>query len=84
MARREQPFCTQGCTTCKVEQTRGAFAHARIFVLIVSIYHLQNLFAYLCLYSAVDQFRKQFSHLEENSGNGPVIPMERKHASLPR
>ncbi|TVU35818.1 hypothetical protein EJB05_17724 [Eragrostis curvula] len=33
--------------------------------------------------SAVDQFRKQFAHLEENSGNGPVIPMERKHASLP-
>jgi mitogen-activated protein kinase 1/3 len=34
--------------------------------------------------SAVDQFRKQFAHLEENSGNGPVIPMERKHTSLPR
>ncbi|GJN18305.1 hypothetical protein PR202_gb05453 [Eleusine coracana subsp. coracana] len=34
--------------------------------------------------SAVDQFRKQFAHLEENNGNGPVIPMERKHASLPR
>ncbi|KAG8056121.1 hypothetical protein GUJ93_ZPchr0001g31073 [Zizania palustris] len=34
--------------------------------------------------SAVDQFRKQFSHLEENSGNGPVVPMDRKHTSLPR
>ncbi|KAF0906796.1 hypothetical protein E2562_012581 [Oryza meyeriana var. granulata] len=34
--------------------------------------------------SAVDQFRKQFAHLEENSGNGPVIPMDRKHTSLPR
>ena len=36
-------------------------------------------------YSAVDQFRKQFAHLEENGGkNGPVIPLERKHVSLPR
>ncbi|XAR52793.1 Mitogen-activated protein kinase [Bertholletia excelsa] len=35
--------------------------------------------------SAVDQFRKQFTHLEENGGkNGPVIPFERKHVSLPR
>lgn len=35
--------------------------------------------------SAVDQFRKQFAHLEENSGKtGPVIPLERKHVSLPR
>ncbi|XP_044493228.1 mitogen-activated protein kinase 20-like [Mangifera indica] len=35
--------------------------------------------------SAVDQFRKQFAHLEENSGkSGPVIPPERKHVSLPR
>ncbi|KAJ6337177.1 hypothetical protein OIU76_006950 [Salix suchowensis] len=35
--------------------------------------------------SAVDQFRKQFAHLEENGGkSGPVIPLERKHASLPR
>ncbi|XP_072959637.1 mitogen-activated protein kinase 10-like [Typha angustifolia] len=35
--------------------------------------------------SAVDQFRKQFAHLEENGGkNGSVIPLERKHASLPR
>ncbi|CDP06180.1 unnamed protein product [Coffea canephora] len=35
--------------------------------------------------SAVDQFRKQFAHLEENGGkNGTVIPFERKHVSLPR
>ncbi|OVA06225.1 Protein kinase domain [Macleaya cordata] len=35
--------------------------------------------------SAVDQFRKQFVHLEENGGkSGPVIPLERKHVSLPR
>ncbi|XVF14499.1 hypothetical protein REPUB_Repub09cG0065700 [Reevesia pubescens] len=35
--------------------------------------------------SAVDQFRKQFLHLEENGGkSGPVIPLERKHVSLPR
>nr|CAD1839205.1 unnamed protein product [Ananas comosus var. bracteatus] len=35
--------------------------------------------------SAVDQFRKQFTHLEENGGrNGPMIPPERKHVSLPR
>uniref|UniRef100_A0A1D1XFM7 mitogen-activated protein kinase n=1 Tax=Anthurium amnicola TaxID=1678845 RepID=A0A1D1XFM7_9ARAE len=35
--------------------------------------------------SAVDQFRKQFAHLEENGGkNGSVIPFERKHVSLPR
>ncbi|XP_020088837.1 mitogen-activated protein kinase 10-like isoform X1 [Ananas comosus] len=34
--------------------------------------------------SAVDQFRKQFTHLEENGGrNGPMIPPERKHVSLP-
>ncbi|VAH61929.1 unnamed protein product [Triticum turgidum subsp. durum] len=39
---------------------------------------------YLCLCSAVDQFRKQFAHLEENSENGPVVPMDRKHTSLPR
>ncbi|KAF6156169.1 hypothetical protein GIB67_024139 [Kingdonia uniflora] len=35
--------------------------------------------------SAVDQFRKQFAHLEENGAkSGPVIPLERKHVSLPR
>ncbi|XP_014523310.1 mitogen-activated protein kinase 20 isoform X2 [Vigna radiata var. radiata] len=34
--------------------------------------------------SAVDQFRKQFAHLEENGKNGPVMPLERKHVSLPR
>ncbi|XP_074311188.1 mitogen-activated protein kinase 15-like [Silene latifolia] len=35
--------------------------------------------------SAIGQFKKQFAHLEENSGrSGPVIPLERKHISLPR
>jgi mitogen-activated protein kinase 1/3 len=35
--------------------------------------------------SAVDQFKKQFSHLEEHYGKGgPVAPLERQHASLPR
>ncbi|XVE83608.1 hypothetical protein DITRI_Ditri16bG0100800 [Diplodiscus trichospermus] len=35
--------------------------------------------------SAVDHFRKHFEHLEENGGkSGPVIPLERKHVSLPR
>ncbi|KAK7276771.1 hypothetical protein RIF29_17917 [Crotalaria pallida] len=35
--------------------------------------------------SAVDQFKKQFAHLEENGGkNSPVMPLERKHVSLPR
>lgn len=37
------------------------------------------------LLSAIDQFKKQFAHLEENSGkSSPVIPLERKHVSLPR
>uniref|UniRef100_A0A6N2KLP7 mitogen-activated protein kinase n=1 Tax=Salix viminalis TaxID=40686 RepID=A0A6N2KLP7_SALVM len=35
--------------------------------------------------SAVGQFRKQFAYLEENCGrSAPVIPLERKHVSLPR
>ncbi|GAB4849286.1 Mitogen-activated protein kinase 19 [Ancistrocladus abbreviatus] len=35
--------------------------------------------------SALGQFKKQFAHLEENcSRSGPVIPLERKHISLPR
>lgn len=55
-------------------------------------YHPQLLSSYIngterttFLYpSAVDQFKKQFSHLEESGGNGPSIPTDRKHASLPR
>ncbi len=35
--------------------------------------------------SAVDQFKKQCSHLEEHYGKGvPAVPLERQHASLPR
>ncbi|XP_019166352.1 PREDICTED: mitogen-activated protein kinase 20-like isoform X1 [Ipomoea nil] len=34
--------------------------------------------------SAVDQFRKQFAHLEENGGKIGPLPAERKHVSLPR
>ncbi|KAB5537933.1 hypothetical protein DKX38_015466 [Salix brachista] len=34
--------------------------------------------------SAIGQFRKQFAYLEENCGrSAPVIPLERKHVSLP-
>lgn len=37
------------------------------------------------MYSAVDQFRKQFAQLEENGGkSGASAPLERKHVSLPR
>ncbi|KAL9662458.1 hypothetical protein QQ045_027291 [Rhodiola kirilowii] len=36
-------------------------------------------------FSAIEQFKKQFAHLEESGGkSGPVIPLDRKHVSLPR
>lgn len=35
--------------------------------------------------SAIGHFRRQFAHLEEHGGrSAPVMPLERKHASLPR
>ncbi|XP_027333898.1 mitogen-activated protein kinase 10-like isoform X2 [Abrus precatorius] len=35
--------------------------------------------------SAIEQFKKQFAHVEETGGKScPVIPLERKHVSLPR
>ncbi|EPS73375.1 hypothetical protein M569_01377, partial [Genlisea aurea] len=35
--------------------------------------------------SAIDHFKKHFAYLEDNIGkNGPLIPPERKHVSLPR
>ncbi|XP_024545126.1 mitogen-activated protein kinase 15 isoform X2 [Selaginella moellendorffii] len=35
--------------------------------------------------SAVDQFRRQFAHLEEHYAKGnAMVPLERQHASLPR
>jgi hypothetical protein len=47
-------------------------------------FHSLTLVAHI-LYSAVDQFDKQFTHLEETGGKSdPVVPLERKHASLPR
>lgn len=59
------------------------------------IFDIKNMTCFLSLFhpdfwsyfinSAVDQFRKQFAHLEENGGKSvPVIPPERKHVSLPR
>ena len=49
----------------------------------VSVPLMETLAGYF-LCSAVDQFKKQFSHLEESGGNSPSVPTDRKHASLPR
>lgn len=47
--------------------------------------NVKYLYVFLISCSAVDQFRRQFAHLEENGGkSGTVVPLERKHVSLPR
>jgi hypothetical protein len=39
----------------------------------------------ICDFSAVDQFKRQFTHLEEHYGKGGNnTPLSRQHASLPR
>ncbi|CAK9133187.1 unnamed protein product [Ilex paraguariensis] len=90
-----EPSC-QPITKMEFEFERRRFTKEGIRELIfreVLEYHPQLLKDYAngigrtnFLYpSAVDQFRKQFAHLEENGGeSGPVIPLERKHVSLPR
>ncbi len=36
-------------------------------------------------FSVVDQFRKQFTQVEENlNGSGAAVSLQRKHSSLPR
>ncbi|KAK8958349.1 Mitogen-activated protein kinase 10 [Platanthera guangdongensis] len=53
--------------------------------LITAVTHFAYTFMMFTLLSAVDQFKKQFAHLEEHYGNGArVPPLERQHASLPR
>lgn len=59
-----------------------------LFIFLLYISHFKVDIANLgtrLLCSAIDQFKNQFAHLEENVGkSGPVIPLERKHVSLPR
>ena len=56
-----------------------------LFSTFYDFFFILFLFCAWFVHSAVDQFRKQFAHLEENGGkSGPVIPLERKHVSLPR
>lgn len=52
---------------------------------LVNFFFMNNRLISL-LYSAVDQFKKQFAHLEEHYGNGgTAAPLERQQSSsLPR
>jgi serine/threonine protein kinase len=96
LAKVEREPCCQPITKMEFEFERRRVTKDDIRELIfreILEYHPQLLKDYMngiertnFLYpSAVDQFRKQFAHLEENTGKtGPVVPLERKHASLPR
>ncbi|RDY02412.1 Mitogen-activated protein kinase 20 [Mucuna pruriens] len=90
-----EPFC-QPITKMEFEFERRRVTKEEIGELIfreILEYHPQLLKDYIngtertnFLYpSAVDQFKKQFAHLEETGGKScPVMPLERKHVSLPR
>ncbi|KAJ3695276.1 hypothetical protein LUZ60_000653 [Juncus effusus] len=90
-----EPFC-QPITKMEFEFERRRVTKEDIRELIfreILEYHPQLLKDYIngtertnFLYpSAVDQFRRQFAHLEENGGKiDQVVPVDRKHVSLPR
>lgn len=80
MARRGQTSYIQG-----IELLLSRFILFPILPPCFSLVFICNIYFYSSLCSAVDQFRKQFAHLEENGGkNGAVVPLDRKHVSLPR
>ncbi|KAL5701672.1 Mitogen-activated protein kinase 16 [Ranunculus cassubicifolius] len=73
----------------------AGFMYPRYYYYIIAIFYFILLFWVLqgqffslhtlSLFSAVDQFKKQFAYLEEQYGNGAAaIPLDRQHASLPR
>jgi len=72
---------------------QGFLVYFQLLVLFSKIFFIRMSYAlalYLLfighvLFSAVDQFGKQFAHLEETGDKSdPVVPLDRKHASLPR